>query len=303
MSFLVLSGLLSNNTLKKIKLRPHFPQRIFAKQPVPVRLDLTNEKKFFPSYSLALASQIETPSTHNRPFLIKLAPQDNTSTVDHVEFPLRGEHKLPSYWIESSYPFGLIRKTKEIPSSQSAIIFPQLLEVWRPFQSDRRHFGDFLSGSSGGSTNPFGIRDFVSSDPARLIHWKSSAKTEKLKVKEFEKEKKRKVLLDVRLQVAKMSESLWREKALSAATSLLLFLFEDGFETNLRLNGELIPTQGRSYLDAYLTALALAKPPLEPVRSHYAREEDRIMIVTDESETRSPTPATLTWGRKELAEL
>ncbi|HLG19274.1 MAG TPA: DUF58 domain-containing protein [Bdellovibrionota bacterium] len=284
LSFLILSGLLSNNTLARLWVHPRFPARIFAKQPVPVRLELENKKRFFPSFCLSLDLAAQGIEKRGKPFVIKVPPGGSASVTDHIVFPLRGRRKLPPYSVETSYPFGLIRKYFPLPSEGDTVVYPALapIEFW--LEADRRLHGEFLSGQKGGETNPYGIRDYVHGDPARLIHWKSSAKQGSWKSREFEKEKKLRVVVDVRLLPQSESEPEWLERAISVAASLILMLSRRGFEIVLRLNGDRVIAEGKGYLDAYLTALALARAPIEGNRPEAFRdipEVHSVVVVTD----------------------
>jgi uncharacterized protein (DUF58 family) len=299
-SFIVLSGLLSNNTLTRLRIRPVFPGRIFANQDVPVQIEMENGKRYLPSFSLSLVAQTKGPDSGKGVFVVKIPPQKSESTTDFVRFPRRGKSELPPYIVETTYPFGLIRKFIGVPSEGETLVYPELLNLVATLESDRRFQGDFLSGQKGGASNPYGIRDFVSGDPARLIHWKTSARSGQLKVKEFEKEKRLRVSLELELAAGTRDPRL-RERAISAAASLLLLLISRNYELSLKINGEKIEPKGRGYLDAYLSALALARPP-ERHHSAVAIEEN-VALLTDRSDLSPPQSCILFWGPREIEKL
>jgi uncharacterized protein (DUF58 family) len=302
LSFLILSGLLSNSTLQCLEIHPDFPERIFARQEVPVRITLENRKRRFPSFALALGTDHERVERREHAFIVKIPPGRTETTTDYILFSKRGRTHLPPYFVETAYPFGLIRKYAGVPSAGETVVYPQVLEVDRFFAADRRLHGEFLAGQSGGASNPYGIRDFVPGDPARIIHWKTTARSGDLKVKEFEREKRLRVLLDLRLARAAGSNPERREKAVSAAASLLLLLSKRQFEVGLRINGERIEPRGRGFIDTYLTALALAQPPVaEKVAA--AEAADALVVVTDRSGERTDGPAMLFVGPRELEAL
>src|SRR3990170_1927020 len=51
LSLIIVSGILSEQSLRKISVEGRFPARIFAQQPVPAELRITNGKRFIPSFS------------------------------------------------------------------------------------------------------------------------------------------------------------------------------------------------------------------------------------------------------------
>jgi uncharacterized protein (DUF58 family) len=303
LSFIILSGLLSNSTLTRLFVHPVFPRRIFANQEVPVHLDLTNRKKWFPSFSLVFSAG---PSVRRKPgaaFVMKIPAGQTAGTVDFIRFPRRGRTALPRYVVETSYPFGLIRKFASVPGDGETVVYPELVPVAAELLADVRSAGEFLSGQSGGAANPYGIRDLVYGDPARLIHWKTSARTGTLKVKEFEREKKLRIVLNVRLAPARATKPEWTEKAVSLAASLLLFFTSHGYEVSLVLNGETVAPKGRGYMDAYLTALALAQPPEQPLKDAPLPASDGVVDIADFESERDSGTALLSFGPKELAAL
>jgi uncharacterized protein (DUF58 family) len=303
LSFIILSGILSNNTLSFLEVAPRFPSRIFARDSVPVRMEIENRKRRFPSFSLSLYPQSNWVEACDRAFVLKLPAGGSTSATHHIRFPSRGRVHFPLYRVETSYPFGLIKKYITVPSEGETIVYPALLPVDSWIAADHRMHGEHLSGQKGESANPYGIRDFVYGDPARIIHWKSSAKSGGWKVKEFEREKRMKVVVDVRLAEASHSETEFREKAISVAASLVTLLPTRGFEIGLRLNGKSIEGEGRSYVDAYLTALALVSPPItDDSRFPSPEESETTLFVSDLPSALLPRTGLMTIAREKLEE-
>ncbi len=304
LSFLILSGLLSNNTLTRLAIEPKFPSQIFAHQIVPVQLHLRNLKKYFPSYGLTLFPDDPAVVVREKAFMLKIAPQDSTTANSQVIFPRRGIAELPQYQAETTYPFGLIQKHISIPSTGSTVVYPALIPYEALESVHHRLRGEHLAGLKGESTHPYGIRDFNYGDSFRFIHWKSSAKQGEWKVKEFEQETRSEVFLDLKLAHLADSEPENREKAISVAASLLLSLSTRGFTPGLVINGQRIDAGGGSVLDAYLTKLALASPPESPVQnySHFIEPESMITI-SDLSSPHLPQDRFATIGREQLERL
>lgn len=107
-----------------------------------------------------------------------------------VETPCiaRGEFHLGPISLISGDPFGLYLTPRLIPATSRVIVYPATVNITRfdlPFgmlsggeaQRQRSHHV---------TTNAAGVRDYVSGDSFNRIHWKSSARKDKLIVKEFE---------------------------------------------------------------------------------------------------------------------
>jgi uncharacterized protein (DUF58 family) len=304
-AFLLLSGVLSNNTLSRIAVVPYFPARIFAGEVVPVHIDLINHKRWFPSFAFSLHPTSSDVESSDRVFVLKLPVSKKEAVTNHVRFPRRGRTTLPAYEVETAYPFGLIRKYITVPSQGETIIYPPIIDIdpWLAF--DHRLHGEFLSNRKGESSNPYGIREFVYGDPSRLIHWKTSARRGEWMVKEFEREKRMKVVLNVLLAPDKESDPVWLEKAISAAASIILALSVRGFEMLLLLNGQAVEPAGKGYLDAYLTAIALAHPSTESdlTRPYRVSDDATSVVISDLPRSKLRSHGLLTLAKEDLGAL
>jgi len=110
----------------------------------------------------------------------------------HVRTPCyrRGRYRLGPISILSSDPFSIFLFKQDLPTNftSSVIVFPLAVDLPN-FQPP---FGEL----SGGeiihrrthyiTTNVSGVRDYVSGDSFKRIHWRSTARTGRLMVKEFE---------------------------------------------------------------------------------------------------------------------
>ncbi len=105
--------------------------------------------------------------------------------IDHMP---RGEHTLDGIEIEVSDFFGWVKKTHIFPIVQSVIVYPNVTEmIYMPIET--RY-------DQGAAASPFtivkdttmatGIRDYQPGDRVSWIHWKSFARTQTLRTKEFE---------------------------------------------------------------------------------------------------------------------
>ncbi len=304
LSFIILSGLLSNNTLTKLTIIPFFPKRVFAKEPVSIHFDLKNQKKFFPSFALTLIPISNGMLDTEKTFVLKVLPQKTILAIGHFCFPTRGLKKLPSYRIQTTYPFGLIRKYLMVDTTEEIIVYPAILSTESIFALNYQYLGEYLSGQKGGSLNPYGIRDFVFGDSFRFVHWKTTAKQGKFKIKEFEHEKRMRVTIDVWLAPQKISDPKLLEKAISVAASLLVHLPTYGFEIDLNLNGKPVDVSGRSYLDSYLSVLALANPPEHHQTIARTTDDHRsIFVVSDLPRTALPQAPSLVISKETLVSI
>lgn len=108
-----------------------------------------------------------------------------TYEIDHMP---RGEHALDGVEISVSDFFGWVKKTHILPLKQTVIVYPNVTEmIYMPIET--RY-------DQGAAASPFtivkdttmatGVRDYQPGDRVSWIHWKSFARTQTLRTKEFE---------------------------------------------------------------------------------------------------------------------
>ncbi|WP_254178186.1 MULTISPECIES: DUF58 domain-containing protein [unclassified Planococcus (in: firmicutes)] len=108
-------------------------------------------------------------------------------TYEIEEMP-RGEHVLEGVLVETADFFGWVKKRQLLPVRQSVLVYPNTVEMmYRPIGSS------FDQGSIAApftlvkdTTMASGIRDYQPGDRVSWIHWKSFARTQTMRTKEFE---------------------------------------------------------------------------------------------------------------------
>ncbi|MCY3778870.1 MAG: DUF58 domain-containing protein [Chloroflexi bacterium] len=100
----------------------------------------------------------------------------------------RGEFQLGPLTVISGDPFGLFRSPRRVGATDSVMVYPMTVELNRV----ELPVG-FLSGGDAQrqlthqvTTNASSIRDYVPGDSINRIHWRSTARTGDIMVKEFE---------------------------------------------------------------------------------------------------------------------
>ncbi|MDA1044961.1 MAG: DUF58 domain-containing protein [Verrucomicrobia bacterium] len=121
-------------------------------------------------------------------------------------------------------------------------------------------YGDFLAQERGIGVNPYGIREYRRGDEVRHIHWPSVAKVGEWVVREYEQEKRTRILLNLLVSEqpprGKAAQGK-RETTVSTLTSMLMTFIEQKQEVGLLINGRCVDPMGSGYVDAYLIALAV----------------------------------------------
>ena len=100
----------------------------------------------------------------------------------------RGRFHLGPMTLRSSDPFGLFPRVREIPVLHHVVVLPMIVPIEGfPIPSGRLPGGEALRRRTHQITpNASGVRDYAPGDSFGRIHWRSTARLQKLIVKEFE---------------------------------------------------------------------------------------------------------------------
>jgi uncharacterized protein (DUF58 family) len=100
----------------------------------------------------------------------------------------RGRYRLGPMTLRSSDPFGIFPRVREIPAVHHVVVLPMTVPLEGfPLPSGRLPGGEALRRRTHQITpNAAGVRDYVPGDSFSRIHWRSTARLQKLIVKEFE---------------------------------------------------------------------------------------------------------------------
>ena len=232
LAVMLLSGFLSGLNFRFLRVGARLPEHCFARQPFRMTLTVRNPKRIFPTFSLAVGAVDPSPFDFEPYYVPLVGTRDQDDrTVDAV-LTKRGRYSLEEIHLKSRYPFGFIVKGRPLPVEAECVAFPEIL----PKETLDIAIHDILGSSErferGQGMDLYLIRDYQSSDSARHIDWKASAKTTSLKTREFAAEESRRVQL-VFDRYGQAGDEDRFENLVSQAASLALYLSEDGAEVTL----------------------------------------------------------------------
>jgi uncharacterized protein (DUF58 family) len=100
----------------------------------------------------------------------------------------RGRFRLGPITLTSGDPFGLFRIKYHLPHTSNVVVYPKTVALRSfPLPIGLLPGGDALRRRTHYiTTNAAGVRDYAPGDPFNRIHWKSTARKDRLIVKEFE---------------------------------------------------------------------------------------------------------------------
>jgi uncharacterized protein (DUF58 family) len=263
LGLIVVSGVLSEQSMRRLRLAPLVPDEIHAGRPAVVGARVANRKRWRTSYSLTL----EAPGADagRRRWIPRLPAGAEREVTWEVTLPARGRHRLPGVRVCTRFPFGLFVKTGRLLLDEPVVVFPALRPVAPHHRALLAAPGPVAVRRRGRGHELHSLRDYRTGDDPRLIHWRSSARAGALVVRELEAE----TTTDTRLVLEdRGGDPARRERGISEAASLAAHLCRAGGAVELVGPGTAVPLgRGRAHLRRLLTALALYGDPAaaEPV--------------------------------------
>ncbi len=303
---ILMSGILSSITLIGVDMRLNLPEHIFAGQIVRAAVELQNEKLTLPSFSLRVegvkkkgapaAALLETLVYF--PYLPQRASARQSVPI---LFSQRGVYRQEAFRIVTRFPFGFLQKARRIDLATEALVYPsveataEFLEVLPGIQ------GAVESLSKGRGQDLYALRDYLPNDSARHVHWKASARTGVLMVREFAREDDYRILLvfDPYSAAAQPNSSSHEKERFERAVNLCAAIAWSFHERNAQLEfrsvrAEVPLAPATENIFAVLRHLALVQPivpapGLDLLSQLAANSDSSKIVVTSQPRGSIPT--------------
>ena len=219
---LMVSSFVSRLSLAGLQVDLLLPEHICARRATPARIRLRNLKWIMPSVSIQIsgAPVNGVESILRKPIYYPILPGRSVIEEEaEVVFPRRGEHGDNLFIFTTRFPFGFIEKNISVALKRDTLVYPAIeaRAEWEPLVAAIR--GDLETQAPGGEHDFYRIRPYVSSESARYLDWKSTARTGELQVREFAREQRQtlEILLDRRIT---SGQEAWFEDAVECCAYL-----------------------------------------------------------------------------------
>ena len=278
-SLIVFSGILSEITLQRIRWRRHYPDRLHAGRDATGRVDLTNQKGRLASYSLEVSEVLDVERASCTPGRVLNVTSGATAPgFPTFRFMRRGRYKSAGFSLATSYPFSFFRKSRFYPEPSEFLIYPRV-DVDIGDVARLLGWGEqFDVAGKGRGTEFYSARAFQLTDDLRDVHWKRSARTGDLVVKEYQALSARRLVLAILPERSPDGDDEAADHGIDVAASIAARLSSLDWAVGLSIPGTLFPPRaGLSALETLLEILAMAE-----VADHRAdRPEDVLDLPTD----------------------
>lgn len=222
----VVSHVLAVRNLHGTSIVRRFPDSIHADTPFSVTYRVSSTSKPWGAAGLELH---EDPilSAKPEPVIIPNGPPGGSVEARaHGTLPQRGDVKIGSPTVSSTFPFGLAEYSHRLELEDTVLVFPAI----EPVQQEIPEW-IAASGNSREKPDPFGsipyqFRQYVSGDPYKRIDWKKTAASGQLITRVLSEEGSAEVTIALPARPS--------ERAISKAASLMVCLAKAGIPVGLR---------------------------------------------------------------------
>lgn len=296
---IVVSGIASALTLRRLRIEMSLPEDVFAQRPVVARLRLTN-KRFLPVFSIQVSSADQAKGKlawqrtifHFPPkrakekawfaltdwTLRRQPPRESRETPSihavyfpHIagrsavhadvvlSFPHRGLYQQRALAVSTRFPFSFVKKTRKVSLDREVLVLPDVTGAQQLLAALPALAGEFESTLRGQGHDLYRIRDLVPGDAARSVDWKATARSGGLMVREFTRDDDRRVRIIFDNPAVGLLDAADYEQMVKAAASLAWELFRRHVPLQF-----IAAEHHSSDVMAFLEYLALVSPALEP---------------------------------------
>ena len=266
---LILSGVLSWLNLRGVAWRLEVKPPMRAGHATGVGLALRNGKKFLPTYGLWfewVARPLADPSAGGKAestitgkgidvrAILKKAEAEAVRGTVALRERLEAQGELQLEWsfaparrgrlrvelagVGSLFPFGFLRKYLGTELRADVVVWPAAVEYRRfAVSGSRRIGGSEQRARVGAGGDLLALRRYAEGDSHRLIHWKASARTQQLLVRQFMAESSQGYAVWLRTDGELWPRAEQFDVMVSFVATLVEDLFRAGQLQSLALNG------------------------------------------------------------------
>lgn len=231
---------------------------VFNRSKIPTSLIEVQEDTDLPGYRNMVAFNLSSQSSH--------------CWRTEVYCQRRGKYSLGALTVRATDPFGFFSLSRHLGECQNVIVYPEILDLpfFRalPRQESGASPRHWLASEFG--PNAARVREYTSGDSLRNIHWRTTAHTGTLMVKEFEPDRTNYAFKNIWIvpdmhQASQLGEGeeTTEEYGITIAASLTQKYIDSGKRVGLIASGDqsylFPPEAGGQHLQHILQALAVMK--------------------------------------------
>jgi uncharacterized protein (DUF58 family) len=174
LSLIIVSGVLSELSLRHLTVTRRLPPRAQVGRPHLVEIEVYNHKRRVPSYAIEVEDLRAGQPADKRCFFLKISPRSAQVAAYRRTPARRGRDHHVGFRVATRFPFGLFEKSREVSADDELVIYPAVDPVRLPqTESGDRPGGESALGRGNGD-EIHGLRLMREGDDPRDIYWRKS---------------------------------------------------------------------------------------------------------------------------------
>jgi uncharacterized protein (DUF58 family) len=241
---LFLSAFISGTMLRRLEIQRVVADHAAAGDLVDIHYHITNHKRFWPSFAITITEMDPDHQLLHAPvgYCMHVSPRATQTAMARMVPRHRGILQLKEIRLSCAFPFGFVNRVRYVRVQEKIIVYPRMGKLQRQVLQRAREaasLGTMHSATRGGHDEFFGLREYRPGDAMRSIHWRRTARTGQLLVRELTSNVVPRiiVLLDLH-ELAPGTEGINRaERGIELAASIIGHAFHENFAVGLLLPG------------------------------------------------------------------
>ncbi len=300
-AFLV-NARMASFSLKRIDVRRRLPPQVHAGESFTVELNAENQRPRYAAWAILARDFLERTQDASRyaavdvDVLFAHIPANGRAKATYqAMLPRRGRYQFGPVEISTRMPLGLLRASASIMESSAVLVRPRLGRLSRYWTSTVQspRWGSHQSRPKRGTSEGefYGLRDWRSGDSQRWIHWRTTARTGQLMVRQFEQQQNWDAALVLDLwrppEPDQHTEFLEERAVAFLATAVVDLCHRGGSQILFGLAGEKVAHRRAA------ASRMLAEELLDDLAEAQGAPEDRLPELLDEALVKIPRGAKL----------
>ncbi|GAB6071754.1 hypothetical protein JCM14244_01310 [Venenivibrio stagnispumantis] len=224
---MLIAGIFGKRNIEKIDIQMIFPQEIYKNKETFIKVKLYNEKKLMPAFLI----KIILPE-YNIEKLIPFFEKEKEIFINIIP-EKRGINKISEIYISSVFPFNFFIRSRKIDKEFEFIAFPEPKKCNIYQLGGKKDKGEITNDRIGFEGDFISIKDYIEGTPMKYIDFKSTAKTDKLKVKELSSLENQPIFIDFdKLQLKDM------EYKINCVAFIVIESIKNNIPVGIKINGK-----------------------------------------------------------------
>lgn len=195
LALIVVSGIMSELSLRDLTVVRRLPLRAQVGRAHLVEIEVFNHKSRVPSYAIEVEDLRAAQPADKRCFFLKISPKSAQVAAYRRTPTRRGRDVHVGFRIATRFPFGLFEKSREVPADGELVIYPAVDPVRLPPPPAGRSPGGESVVGRGHGEEFLGLKLMRPGEDPRDIHWRKTASTGQMVMRERARETRPDVVL------------------------------------------------------------------------------------------------------------